>query len=100
MFMHKKRLMYTMRVEAPDPRLASLMPEQFGGPDGELAAAMLIDIATEHYEISRYGTLIAWAEQLGLTDAIPLLEETLAEERRTDVLLSKLALSQVNAEAA
>lgn len=56
--------------------------------------------AVEHYEISRYGTLIAWAEQLGLTDAVTLLEETLAEEKRTDVLLSKLALSRVNAKAA
>lgn len=63
---------------------------------GLLSAAQ----AVEHYEISRYGTLVAWAEQLGLNDAVPLLEETLAEEKRTDVLLSKLALSRVNAEAA
>lgn len=63
---------------------------------GMLSAAQ----AVEHYEISRYGTLIAWAEQLGLDDAVPLLEETLAEEKRTDLLLSKLALARVNAEAA
>lgn len=63
---------------------------------GILASAQ----AVEHYEISRYGTLIAWAEQLGLTQAVPLLEETLAEEKRTDVLLSRLALAGVNDEAA
>lgn len=63
---------------------------------GMLSAAQ----AVEHYEISRYGTLVAWAEQLGLADAVPLLEETLAEEKRTDLLLSKLALARVNAEAA
>jgi Mn-containing catalase len=71
MFMHNKRLMYTVRVGAPDPRMANLILEQFGGPDGELAAAMryftqglaeidpgrkdlLLDIATEeisHLEV-------------------------------------------------
>jgi Mn-containing catalase len=40
MFMHNKRLMYTVRVAGPNPVLASLMLEQFGGPQGELAAAM------------------------------------------------------------
>jgi Mn-containing catalase len=71
MFMHNKRLMYTVRVSEPDPTLATLMLEQFGGPQGELAAAMryftqalseddpgrkdmLLDIATEemsHLEV-------------------------------------------------
>lgn len=40
MFMHNKRLMYTVRVAEPNPDLATLMLEQFGGPQGELAAAM------------------------------------------------------------
>ncbi len=40
MFMHNKRLQYTVRVAEPNPALASLLLEQFGGPDGELAAAM------------------------------------------------------------
>ena len=40
MFMHNKRLQYTVRVSEPDPKLATLMLEQFGGPQGELAAAM------------------------------------------------------------
>jgi Mn-containing catalase len=76
MFMHNKRLMYTVRVAEPNPVLASLMLEQFGGPQGELAAAMryfgqalaesdpgrrdlLQDIATEelsHLEV--IGTII------------------------------------------
>lgn len=63
---------------------------------GLLSAAQ----AVEHYEICRYGTLIAWAKELGLNDALPLLEETLAEEKRTDMALSKLAMARVNAEAA
>ncbi|WP_454289211.1 YciE/YciF ferroxidase family protein [Rhizobium arsenicireducens] len=62
---------------------------------GLLAAAQ----AVEHYEISRYGTLSAWAKQLGLKDAVKLLDETLAEETKTDVALSKLAESAVNTAA-
>jgi Mn-containing catalase len=77
MFMHSKRLMHTVRVSEPNPALAGIMLEQFGGPQGELAAAMryftqyladedparkdmLIDIATEelsHLEV--IGTIVA-----------------------------------------
>lgn len=62
---------------------------------GMLAAAQ----AVEHYEIARYGTLIAWADKLGLSDAVPLLQETLDEEKATDAKLSELALSEINVEA-
>jgi ferritin-like metal-binding protein YciE len=62
---------------------------------GLLAAAQSV----EHYEISRYGTLRAWAEELGLTDAASLLEETLSEEKATDEALTKIAESVVNQEA-
>jgi ferritin-like metal-binding protein YciE len=62
---------------------------------GLLAAAQ----AVEHYEISRYGTLITWADELGLTKASKVLKETLAEEKKTDEALTKLAKSVVNAEA-
>jgi ferritin-like metal-binding protein YciE len=55
--------------------------------------------AVEHYEISRYGTLKTWADQLGLKDAATLLEQTLEEEKKTDILLSKLAKQSVNVEA-
>lgn len=77
MFMHNKRLQYTVRVAEPNPALASLLLEQFGGPDGELAAAMryftqglaeddpgrkdmLLDIVTEelsHLEV--IGSIVA-----------------------------------------
>src|SRR5690349_23149426 len=77
MFMHNKRLQYTVRVSETNPVLASMLLEQFGGPQGELAAAMryftqalaeedpgrkdmLLDIATEelsHLEI--IGTIVA-----------------------------------------
>jgi ferritin-like metal-binding protein YciE len=56
--------------------------------------------AVEHYEISRYGTLKAWAEKLAMKDAIKLLDATLAEEKKTDETLTKIAASAVNAEAA
>jgi ferritin-like metal-binding protein YciE len=56
--------------------------------------------AVEHYEISRYGTLKTWATALGMNDAAKLLDQTLEEEKRTDVLLSRLAESSVNQKAA
>lgn len=56
--------------------------------------------AVEHYEITRYGSLIAWAKQLGNQDAIKLLEANLTEEKNADQLLTKIAESMVNAKAA
>jgi ferritin-like metal-binding protein YciE len=56
--------------------------------------------AVEHYEISRYGTMKAWASQLGMREAAQLLDATLREEKRTDELLSKIAESAVNRRAA
>ena len=52
--------------------------------------------AVEHYEISRYGTLRAWAEELGLADAASLLQKTLDEEEATDEALSALAEGAIN----
>jgi ferritin-like metal-binding protein YciE len=63
---------------------------------GLLAAAQ----AVEHYEISRYGTLKQWALQLGMKDAARLLDETLQEEKKTDVSLTSLAEAKVNLAAA
>ena len=63
---------------------------------GILAAAQ----AAEHYEIARYGTLIAWAGVMGLDDAVPLLNETLEEEKKADELLTTLAEDGINEEAA
>jgi ferritin-like metal-binding protein YciE len=71
--------------------------------NGALDAGLLAGAqAVEHYEISRYGTLIAWADQLGMTDAAKLLEATLQEEKKTDASLTKLAEASLNqmAEAA
>jgi ferritin-like metal-binding protein YciE len=63
---------------------------------GMLAAAQSV----EHYEISKYGTLVAWAEELGMSEAVTLLEETLEEEKKADKLLSQLAEGKLNREAA
>jgi ferritin-like metal-binding protein YciE len=56
--------------------------------------------AVEHYEITRYGTLIAWAEKLGKKDAIQLLEANLAQEKAADAKLTKIAEGVVNDMAA
>lgn len=56
--------------------------------------------AVEHYEISRYGTLIAWAEQMGMPDAAKLLKQTLEEEEKTDKSLTALAKEAINYQAA
>jgi ferritin-like metal-binding protein YciE len=63
---------------------------------GMLAAAQ----AVEHYEISRYGTLKTWAQQLGMKDAVRLLDQTLQEEKKTDEALTSLAEAGVNMAAA
>ena len=55
--------------------------------------------AVEHYEISRYGTLVAWAKQLEIPEAAKLLQETLDQESKTDELLTRIAKSAVNAAA-
>jgi ferritin-like metal-binding protein YciE len=77
---------------------AEIMKEYKGSPAldaGLLAAAQ----AVEHYEISRYGTMRTWAQELGLDEAVRLLDQTLAEEKKTDEALSKIAESAVNQEA-
>lgn len=66
-----------------------------------LDAAMLASAqAVEHYEITRYGTLITWAKQLGHNEVVKHLEETLKEEKNTDALLTELAEQKVNKKAA
>jgi ferritin-like metal-binding protein YciE len=77
---------------------AEIMKDYKGMPAldaGLLAAAQ----AVEHYEISRYGTLRTWAQELGMPDAAALLETTLKEEKATDSALTVLAKSIVNVEA-
>ena len=65
--------------------------------DAALASAAQ---AVEHYEISRYGTLIAWAKELGHDDCAKVLKETLEEEKATDAKLTKLAEERLNRKAA
>jgi ferritin-like metal-binding protein YciE len=75
-----------------------IMKEYKGMPAldaGLLAAAQ----AVEHYEISRYGTLKTWAEELGLNEAVKLLDATLNEEKKTDSSLTQLAEGMVNKHA-
>ena len=75
-----------------------IMKEYKGMPAldaGLLAAAQ----AVEHYEIARYGTLKTWAAELGLQQAVKLLDATLSEEKKTDQALTKLAESGVNQHA-
>lgn len=94
MFMHNKRLQYTVRVAEPNPALGSLMLEQFGGPDGELAAAMryftqglaeddpgrkdmLLDIATE--ELSHLEVIGAIVAMLNKGAKVDMTEAALEE---------------------
>jgi ferritin-like metal-binding protein YciE len=69
---------------------------EFAGGDALDAGLIAAAQAVEHYEISRYGTLLAWARQLDFSEAADLLEETLVEEENTDELLSELAEESVN----
>lgn len=73
---------------------------------GEIADKQVLDAAlcaaaqaVEHYEITRYGTLIAWANQLGREQSAAILAETLAEEKATDAKLTALAEGKLNARA-
>ena len=78
---------------------AEIMSEYKNSPAldaGLLAAAQ----AVEHYEISRYGTLKTWAQELGHSEAAKLLDQTLSEEKETDEKLTEIAEATVNAEAA
>jgi ferritin-like metal-binding protein YciE len=77
---------------------AEIMKEYKGAPAldaGLLAAAQ----AVEHYEISRYGTLKTWAQELGLNDVVRLLDQTLEEEKKTDATLTRIAEAVVNQQA-
>jgi ferritin-like metal-binding protein YciE len=74
--------------------------EDFAGSPALDAGIVGAAQAVEHYEIARYGTLKAWAGQLGMKDAAALLDATLQEEIKTDKLLSGLARAPINAKAA
>jgi ferritin-like metal-binding protein YciE len=68
---------------------------------GVLDAALIAAAqAVEHYEITRYGTLIAWANMLGRSDCASVLQQNLDEEKATDSKLNTMALRSVNRKAA
>jgi ferritin-like metal-binding protein YciE len=64
------------------------------------AALIAAAQAVEHYEMTRYGTLISWAKELGRNDVATLLNQTLDEEKATDKKLTAMAESEVNRKAA
>lgn len=70
--------------------------EEFKGSPALDAGLISSAQAVEHYEIARYGTLISWAKQLGMQDAVPLLQANLAEEEATDKKLTELAEASAN----
>lgn len=74
--------------------------EDFKGSDALDAGLVASQQAVEHYEIARYGTLRTWAQQLGMNDAVKLIEETLEEEKKTDQLLTQIAEAAANQKAA
>jgi ferritin-like metal-binding protein YciE len=73
---------------------------QEDGEDSVIDAAIIAAAQKiEHYEIASYGTVRAWAEQLGKDDAVDLLQQTLDEESETNEKLTELAESSINVEA-
>jgi ferritin-like metal-binding protein YciE len=86
---------------------AAILLKEARNVAGEVADKQVLDAApiaaaqaVQHYEIPRYGTLAAWAKQLGLHECAALLEANLKEEKATDEKLNKLALTNVNRKAA
>ena len=85
-------------IQGLNAELAEIL-EDFGDSPAADAALIGAAQAVEHYEIARYGTLSTWANQLGLGEAVTLLEQTLAEEKTTDELLTRLARGGANPQA-
>jgi len=65
--------------------------EEFGKTPAADAVIIACGQSVEHYEISRYNTLVAWARQLGYAEAVNLLGQTLEEEKKADALLASIA---------
>jgi ferritin-like metal-binding protein YciE len=79
---------------------ANEVAKEFKGSAALDAGLISAAQAVEHYEISRYGTMKAWASELGMRDVAKLLDQTLQEEKKTDQLLNQLAEQRANQEAA
>ena len=65
-----------------------------------IAALLAAAQAVEHYEITRYGTLTAWAKQLGREDCAGVLHQVLEQEKSADEKLTRIAKTKVNTKAA
>jgi len=79
---------------------AQQMSQQIQDPDTLDAFLIGAEQAIEHHEIAAYGTLRTWAQQLGMTEDADLLQQTLEEEKQADQMLSQIAESRVNQQAA
>jgi ferritin-like metal-binding protein YciE len=109
---HVKRLEQVFKMHGQDAKavqcaamdgILAEAKEVMGDIDDKetLDAAMLASAqAVEHYEITRYGTLVAFAQQLGRNDCASVLEQNLNEEKATDKKLTMIAESKVNRKAA
>ena len=109
---HVKRLeevfkMHGVEVSGVDCRAIDGIIEEADDVAGEVEDKQVLDAAligaaqtVEHYEIARYGTLIAWAKQLGRSDCASLLQKNLDEEKAADKKLTSLAESKINRKAA
>jgi ferritin-like metal-binding protein YciE len=109
---HVKRLEKVFQMHATEP-VGDDCPaidgiiEEADDVAGEVADSAVLDAAliaaaqaVEHYEITRYGSLIAWARLLGRNDCASLLQQTLDEEKATDKKLTAMAESRLNRRAA
>jgi ferritin-like metal-binding protein YciE len=109
---HVKRLeqvfrMHGLEVEGVDCPAIDGIIEEARDVSGEVEDKSVLDAAliaaaqaVEHYEITRYGSLIAWAKQLGRSDCASVLQQNLDEEKATDKKLTTMAESKVNRQAA
>ena len=109
---HVKRVeqvfqMHGVEIEGVDCPAIDGIIEEADDVAGEVADKKVMDAAliaaaqaVEHYEMTRYGSLIAWAKQLGRNDCAAVLQRTLDEEKATDKKLTQMAESAVNLRAA
>jgi ferritin-like metal-binding protein YciE len=109
---HVSRLEQVFKMHGVQPKAVDCpaidgIIEEADEVTGEIADKTVLDAAlinaaqaAEHYEITRYGTLIAWAKQLGRSDCATVLQKTLDEEKAADSKLTGIANSNVNLRAA
>jgi ferritin-like metal-binding protein YciE len=109
---HVQRLEQVFKMQGVEPKAIDCpaidgIIEEADDVAGEVADNPVLDAAlinagqaAEHYEIVRYGSLIAWARQLGRNDCVAILQKTLDEEKATDKKLTSLAETSVNLRAA